>query len=208
MTERMGAELNLIKLSDPELALEDREQNIRGLDVHDSSGEQIGSVADLYVGEEHYRVRFLDVRAGGFHFLIPVEAVDEVKVTVDQSRQKVVDWPPFDTSVTPHASYQRDIYNYYGPGRPAPGAWPGGMTHRRETSHLALERGQKGEDRDLRPAVESEVRFQQAQTPIGVQQHPVHAAESVRVLHRVQGPHDRPHEGEAHLTTMGVPGEL
>lgn len=70
---------------------------------------------------------------GEKNFSIPVEAVlevDEAKVTVDQGRQKVVDSPPFDTSVVPQGSYQRDIYDYgYSPGRPdaEPGAWPGGV---------------------------------------------------------------------------------
>ncbi len=140
MTERTGEEANLVKLSDSELVLEDPDQDIRGLDVYDSSGEQIGSVADLYVEEEQHRIRFLDVQAGGFlglgekNFLIPVEAVltvDGEKVTVDHSRQKVVDSPPFDASVVPQASYQRDIYDYYGydSRRPdvGPGAWPGGV---------------------------------------------------------------------------------
>lgn len=140
MTERTGKEVNLVKLSDSDLVLENPEQDIRGLDVDDSSGEPFGRVADLYVDGKQHRVRFLDVRAGGFlgigekNFLIPVEAVltvDGEKVTVDQSRQKVVDSPPFDASVVPQASYQRDIYDYYGrgPGRPdaGPGAWPGGV---------------------------------------------------------------------------------
>lgn len=140
MTERTSREADLVKLSDSEYVLRDPGQDIRNLDVYDSSGEPVGSVADLYVDEEQHKVRFLDVRAGGFlglgekNFLIPAEAVlsvDEEKVTVDHSRQKVVDSPPFDASVVPEADYQRDIYDYYGygSGRPdaGPGAWPGGV---------------------------------------------------------------------------------
>jgi sporulation protein YlmC with PRC-barrel domain len=140
MTERTSEEVNLVKLSDSDLVLADPEQDVRGLEVYDNNSDQIGSVADLYVDEEHHRVRFLDVRAGGFlgigekNFLIPVQAVLEVEegnLTVDQSRQKVLDSPPFDTSVVPQGSYQRDIYDYYGytPPRPdaSPGAWPGGV---------------------------------------------------------------------------------
>ena len=94
----------------------------------------------LYVDEEERKVRLLDVGAGGLlglgekNFLIPVEAVREVNedgVVVDQSREKVVDSPPFDTDVVPQAPYQRDIYAYYGyarsGGRTYPGAWPGGL---------------------------------------------------------------------------------
>lgn len=141
MTENASEEASLVKLSDSELVLESPEQDVRNRDVCDKGGEEIGSVADLFVDEEHHRVRFLEVRAGGFlglgekSFLIPVEAVievDEEKVRVDQSRQEVVESPPFDTSVVPRATYQRDIYDYYGytpSSRPdaGPGAWPGGL---------------------------------------------------------------------------------
>ncbi len=140
MTERTGTEFSLVKLSDSELALEDPSHDVRGLDVYDSNGEEIGSVEDLYADEQERKVRFLDVGAGGLlgigekHFLIPVEAVSQVRedgLTVDQSREKVTDSPPFDTSVVPQAPYQQDIYQYYGYGRsggPAgPGAWPGGV---------------------------------------------------------------------------------
>ncbi len=56
----------LVKLSDTELRLQEPEQDIRGLDVYDSDGNQIGTVEDLYVDLEERKVRFLDVGAGGF----------------------------------------------------------------------------------------------------------------------------------------------
>ena len=141
MAERTGeGGANLVKLSDSGLVLENPEHDVRGLDVHDKGGEQIGEVADLYVDEDRRGVRFLDVKAGGFlgigekDFLIPVEAVleaDDEKVVVDQTRQKVIDSPPLDTGVVAQADYQRDIYDHYGYGakRPdaTPGAWPGGV---------------------------------------------------------------------------------
>ncbi len=140
MTERTDTGLGLIRLSDSEFTLEDWVHDIRGLDVYDKGGEEIGTVEGLYVDEEERKVRFLDVGAGGFlglgekNFLIPVEAVREVNedgVVVDQSREKVTTSPPFDTNVVPQAPYQRDIYDYYGyarsGGRTYPGAWPGGL---------------------------------------------------------------------------------
>lgn len=140
MTEKTGTEPGLVRLSDSGLVLQNQAQDVRGRDVYDADGEQIGSVEDLYVDEEERKVRFLDVGAGGLlgigekQFLIPVEAVSEVRedrVTVDQSREKVTGSPPFDTSVVPQASYQQDIYRYYGysraGGRAGPGAWPGGI---------------------------------------------------------------------------------
>lgn len=140
MTERTNTDFGLIRLSDSEFILEDKTRDIRGLDVYDTAGEEIGTVEGLYIDEEERKVRFLDVGAGGFlglgekNFLIPVEAVREVNeegAVVDESRDKVVDSPPFDTSVVPQAPYQRDIYDYYGyargGGRRYPGAWPGGL---------------------------------------------------------------------------------
>ncbi len=140
MTERIDTGSGLIRLSDSEFILEDRAQDIRGLDVYDAGGQEIGTVEGLYVDEEEREVRFLDVAAGGFlglgekSFLVPVEAVREVNeegVVVDQSREKVVDSPPFDTNVVPQAGHQRELYDYYGyahsGGRTYPGAWPGGL---------------------------------------------------------------------------------
>jgi sporulation protein YlmC with PRC-barrel domain len=140
MTDRTDTGFGLTRLSDSDLILEDRTQDIRGVDVYDTHGEEIGTVEGLYVDEEERKVRFLDVAAGGFlglgekNFLIPAEAVREVNedgVVVDQSREKVMDSPPFDTSVVPQAPYQGDVYEYYGYARSGghtyPGAWPGGL---------------------------------------------------------------------------------
>jgi sporulation protein YlmC with PRC-barrel domain len=140
MTERTDTGLGLIRLSDSEFTLEDWVHDIRGLDVYDKGGEEIGTVEGLYVDEEVRKARFLDVGAGGFlglgekNFLVPVEAVREVNengVVVGQSREKVAGSPPFDTNVVPQAPYQRDIYDYYGYARSGghtyPGAWPGGL---------------------------------------------------------------------------------
>jgi len=54
---------------------------MRGLEVYDVRGEQLGSVEDLYVDQEVRLPSCLVVTAGGFlgvgkkHFLIPVEEV-------------------------------------------------------------------------------------------------------------------------------------
>jgi sporulation protein YlmC with PRC-barrel domain len=68
---------NLVKMSDADFRLEEPWQDIRGLEVCDVNGEQIGSVEDLYVDRDSRLPRFLEVSAGGFlgigkkHFLIP-----------------------------------------------------------------------------------------------------------------------------------------
>jgi sporulation protein YlmC with PRC-barrel domain len=114
----------LVKLSDSDFRLEAPEQDVRGLDVYDRDGREIGSVEDLYVDTEERKIRFLDVGAGGFlgigekQFMIPVEAVVDVGedgVTIEHGREKVAESPPFDTDVVPPTTaYQREVYGYYG----------------------------------------------------------------------------------------------
>lgn len=123
MTEGIETQPGLVKFSDSEFILEERSQDVRGFRVYDVDDEQLGVVDDLYIDQQEHEVRFLDVAAGGFlglgerHFLLPVQAVIEVgeeRLTVDQSRQKVVDSPPFETGVVPRARRLREIYEYYG----------------------------------------------------------------------------------------------
>ncbi len=123
MAQRI-AQHQLVKLSLSALRLEEPEQDIRGLDVHDRDGNQIGTIEDLYVDRYERKVRFLDVGAGGSlrigekHFMIPVEAVTGVGeggVSIEQDTEKVKGSPPFDTDVVPPTTdYQRDVYGYYG----------------------------------------------------------------------------------------------
>jgi len=115
---------NLLKMSDADFRLEEPWQDIRGLDVYDVNGEQIGSVEDLYVDRDSRLPRFLEVSAGGFlgigkkHFLIPIEEVsrdmDEDRVTLNQRREKVVDSPDFDPDDVSNPDIQRAIRAYYG----------------------------------------------------------------------------------------------
>ena len=116
----------LVRLSDSGLVLEDLTQDVRGLDVYDNDGDQIGRVEDLYADTDERKVRFLDVGAGGMlglgqkRFLVPVEAVSEVRedggvVVVDQGRGKVAGSRLFDADVVvPQPPYQDELYEYYG----------------------------------------------------------------------------------------------
>jgi sporulation protein YlmC with PRC-barrel domain len=126
MTERRARSTGpvLVRLSDSGLVLEDLAQDVRGLDVYDEDGDQIGTVDDLYADAQERKVRFLDVGAGGFlglgerRFLVPVEAVREVRedgVVVAHKRQRVADSPLFDADVVvPQPAYQDELYEYYG----------------------------------------------------------------------------------------------
>jgi sporulation protein YlmC with PRC-barrel domain len=116
---------NLAKLSDSEhVRLEEPWQDIRGLDVYDINGEQIGTVEDLYLDLDARLARFLDVGAGGFlgvgkkHFLVPVEEVSrdvgEERVTVTVPQDRVLGSPEFDPDVVPNPDLQRAIQAYSG----------------------------------------------------------------------------------------------
>jgi sporulation protein YlmC with PRC-barrel domain len=136
MTHSTSAEIGFVKLSNSDFAFENLEQDIRGKDVYDVDGEQIGSVDDLYIDRQERKVRFLEVGTGGFlgigekHLLVPVESVTEVaeaRVTIEPGRRKkVAGSPPFDTTVVaPTATYQRrrqvhDAYDYTDPSRTPP----------------------------------------------------------------------------------------
>ena len=120
-----GIQANLVNLNDTDLHLEEPWQDLRGLDVHDSNGEQIGSVEDVYVDREERVARLLVVSAGGFlgigkkHFLVPVEevkrAVDADRITVEHPRDKVLESPEFDPDKEPDFdALQRSVYAYYG----------------------------------------------------------------------------------------------
>ncbi len=135
MTQRTTAEIGFVKFSDSDFEFENSGQDIRGKDVYDVHGEQIGSVDDLYIDRQERKVRFLEVGTGGFlgvgekHLLVPVECVTEVgeaRVTIEPGREKVAGSPPFDTTVVaPTTSYQRRRQadeDYIDPSRTPPRA--------------------------------------------------------------------------------------
>jgi hypothetical protein len=104
MTQRTTAEIGFVKFSNSDFVFENPEQDIRGKDVYDTYGEQIGSVDDLYIDTE----------------------VGEVRVTIEPGREKVAGSSPFDASVVaPTTAYQRrrqahDDYDYIDPSRTPP----------------------------------------------------------------------------------------
>jgi sporulation protein YlmC with PRC-barrel domain len=112
----------LVRLSDTELTVADRADDIRGRDVLDISGEELGEVDDLLIDDGERKVRFLEVASGGFlglgakKFLIPVDAI--VRVTADavyinQSRERVAAAPAYDPTLT-NERYLNELYGHYG----------------------------------------------------------------------------------------------
>lgn len=112
----------LVRLSDTNLMLADRAEDITGLKVLDMSGEELGSVNDLFIDEEERKVRFLEVSSGGFlglgatKFLLPVDAITGLGVDVvhiNQSRERVAGAPQYDPTLV-EEPYVSNVYSHYG----------------------------------------------------------------------------------------------
>jgi sporulation protein YlmC with PRC-barrel domain len=116
------AKTTLVRLSDTDLTVADRADDIRGRDVLDMAGEQLGEVDDLFIDGRERKVRFLQVASGGFlglgttKFLIPVDAimrVTEDAVYISQSRERVAVAPAYDPTLVDER-YQDEVYGHYG----------------------------------------------------------------------------------------------
>ncbi len=97
--------------------------DLRGRKVFDDSGEEIGTVQDLFLDEEGQQVRYLDVRAGGVlglgdrMLVIPphvVDGISEDRVTLNESRQRVVDSPEFAPGHVLETHDRRAISRHFG----------------------------------------------------------------------------------------------
>ena len=115
----------LLKLGEVDETVARADEDIRGRDVKDRNGDDLGKVKDLLVDQSENRVRFLEVASGGFlgigqdTSLIPVDAIvsiTEDEVQIDQTREHVAGAPVYD----PQLVVQKDDYgpflNYYGYG--------------------------------------------------------------------------------------------
>lgn len=119
-TEKSKA--TLLRLSDTDLTLANRNEDIRGRDVRDVSEEELGEVDDLLIDDQEHKVRFLEVTSGGFlglgatKFLLPVETITRITddtVYVNQSRERVAGAPRYDPDLVDER-YVSDVYGHYG----------------------------------------------------------------------------------------------
>ena len=116
---RAGA---LHRLKDSHLQLADRQADIRGRRVLDSTGNEIGKVDDLLIDERERKVHFIEVASGGLlgvgqtKTLLPVETVTRIgddEVRVNQTRERLQGAPRYDPDLV-EQSYLSDLYGYYG----------------------------------------------------------------------------------------------
>jgi sporulation protein YlmC with PRC-barrel domain len=116
----------LTKLKDSDLKLAGGAEDVRGRDVVDQQGKDIGKVNALFIDEDERKVRFLEVGAGGFlgigekTFMIPVDAItriDDKHVHIDRSVHHVMNAPAYDPNLvedTQQWNYWDNTYRYYG----------------------------------------------------------------------------------------------
>jgi sporulation protein YlmC with PRC-barrel domain len=114
--------VSLVRLGDSEHVLADPGEDIRGREVHDCDGNDIGKVDDLLIDAEHHKVRFLIVEHGGIlgfgttPSYVPVEAVARIEqdaVQVDESGERVAGAPRYDPDLLDRLEFE-ELYGYYG----------------------------------------------------------------------------------------------
>ncbi|TWD72011.1 PRC-barrel domain protein [Kribbella amoyensis] len=117
--------VGLVRLDDTDLVLARSEDDVRGVTVTDSGGEEIGKVSSLFVDAEERRVRLVEVASGGLlglgkeHRLIPVDAIVDVteeKVVVGRTRDEIAEAPGYDPDLkeAQPPQYYDELYGYYG----------------------------------------------------------------------------------------------
>lgn len=113
----------LSKLSDTGQTIANAADDIRGRNVKDKDGNDIGTVDDLLIDDRERKVRFLRVEHGGFlgfgetKSFIPVDAITRITnddVHINHSRDHVANAPRYDPDLVDERTYYGSIFGYYG----------------------------------------------------------------------------------------------
>jgi sporulation protein YlmC with PRC-barrel domain len=116
-------DLALGPLSQSDLTVRDPVEDIRGRTVYDRDGEEIGTVDDLIVDRQEWRVRFIQLASGVFlgigarRFLIPVDAITDINdegVHLDQNRERIAGGPVYEPHLVRDTGFYGGVYGYYG----------------------------------------------------------------------------------------------
>lgn len=117
MAQESGESPGLVRFDEFEGELEEHWQNAKGAAVLDISGEEIGTVEDLYVWEEPSTVHLLKVTAEERSVLLPVHAVtivDEDGVKTEQGKDTISSAPEHDSEDVPDGEARRAAYAHFG----------------------------------------------------------------------------------------------
>lgn len=113
----------LIKLGDTDRTVADPAEDIRGRDVKDSNGEDIGKVSGLLIDEAEGKVRLVEIASGGFLGIgkdttfIPVDAIAAItdeEVRIGQTRENVSRAPSYDPELVSQRDTYEGLFGYYG----------------------------------------------------------------------------------------------
>ena len=113
----MAEEASLVKLEDFDGEVEEQWQDAEGSKVFGSNDEEIGTVETVYIWEEPGTAHLISVSGEDRSFLIPVHAVtnaDEEGVKIEQSKQRVMDSPEFDSGDVPDDEARKGAFQHYG----------------------------------------------------------------------------------------------
>lgn len=113
----------LERLGDTDLTLANPDDDIRGFEVIDRDGSEIGDVEALIIDRDEQKVRFIEVGAGGFlgigerKLLIPVDAISVVQgktVRIGRGRDELAGSPIYGPDLVQDKTYYEGLYGYYG----------------------------------------------------------------------------------------------
>lgn len=113
----------LIRLGDTDRTVADPDEDIRGRDVTDSNGEDIGKVSGLLIDDEEGKVRLIEIASGGFLGIgkdttfMPVDAITSITddaVQIDQTREHVSGAPTYDPALIAERESYGGLFDYYG----------------------------------------------------------------------------------------------
>ncbi len=121
-----GTRPSVHRLRDIEKTVSSSDVDIRGRQVKDKDGEDLGRIEGLMVDDAEGKVRFMEVAAGGFlgigehKSIIPIEAITAItdtEVSISHSRAHVAGAPRYDPDlVVVDSGYFFNLYPYYGAG--------------------------------------------------------------------------------------------
>lgn len=91
----------MVRYSQMNAHLPETAKDVRGLQVTDINGQDLGTVADMYFDPNSKRVRFLEVVVGGFlglgekHYLVDAESIRLVnsRIVIDRKREEILSRP-------------------------------------------------------------------------------------------------------------------
>ncbi|AEV86578.1 PRC-barrel domain-containing protein [Actinoplanes sp. SE50] len=115
--------IELVRLSDSDQMVGDPAEDVRGRQVRDRDGHELGRVDDLLIDPAEHRVRMLCVAHGGIlgfgatSSFVPIEAIraiDDDVVHVSEPKQIVAEAPRYDPALIDASEYYNELYRHYG----------------------------------------------------------------------------------------------